>query len=172
VGCGLVGPTVIGSQAETPSEGRATRPNAWRARSRGAVHLGLLLSAAAALGTLQLLHVREAYHTVVGLVFVGLVVIHLAQRRRTIVRMATQIVRAKTFVERRFRLAFSDLVLFFITANVLISGVVDWGRGTPTQLPLPAPLDRWHLTSSIALVIYLVVHVWRRRKRLWRSTIR
>jgi hypothetical protein len=87
--------------------------------------------------------------------------------------MATQIVRAKTFLERRIRLAVSDLVLFFITANVLVSGVVDWSRGAPTQLPLlPAPFYRWHLTSSVALVIYVVVHVWRRRKRLWRSTIR
>jgi hypothetical protein len=136
------------------------------------VHLGLLLSAAAALGTLQLLHVKVAFHTDVGLVFVGLVVIHLAQRRRTLARMATQIVRARTFVERRIRLAASDVVLFFITANVLVSGIVDWSRGAPTQLPLPAPLYRWHLDSGIALVIYLIVHVWRRRKRLWRSTIR
>jgi len=106
-------------------------------------------------------------------VFVALVVIHLAQRRVTIARMATQIVRAKTFVERRLRLAVSDVVLLVITANVLASGVVDWSRGAPTELPfLPAPFDRWHLTSSVALVIYLVVHVLRRKKRLWRSTIR
>lgn len=136
------------------------------------MHLGLLLSAAASLVTLQLLHVRQEYHIVVGLVFVGLVVVHLAQRRRTIARMATQIVRTKTSVERRLRLAVSDLMLFFITANVLVSGVVDWRRGAPTQLPLPAPFYRWHLDSGAALVIYLVVHFWHRRKRLWRSTIR
>jgi hypothetical protein len=63
-------------------------------------------------------------------------------------------------------------MLFFITANVLVSGVVDWRRGAPTQLPLPAPFYRWHLDSGAALVIYLVVHFWHRRKRLWRSTIR
>jgi hypothetical protein len=136
------------------------------------VHVGLLVSVAGALATLQLLHVRQWYHTVVGLVFVGLVVVHLTQRRRTIARMATQLVRAKTLVERRIRLTVSDLVLLIITANVLISGVIDWGRGTPTQLPLPPPLQRWHLTSSIVLVIYLGVHVWRRRKRIFRSTIR
>jgi hypothetical protein len=28
------------------------------------------------------------------------------------------------------------------------------------------------LERPVVLVIYLVVHVWRRRKRLWRSTIR
>jgi hypothetical protein len=157
-----------GASLERPADCRST----WRARSRGAVHLGLLCSAAAALGTLQLLHVRVAYHTVVGLVFVGLVFVHLAQRRRTLARMATQLVRVRTFVERRIRLAVSDLLLFFITLNVLISGIVDWSRGAPTQVPLPLPFDRWHLDSGLALVVYLAVHVWRRRKRLWRSTIR
>jgi hypothetical protein len=86
--------------------------------------------------------------------------------------MATQIVRARTFVERSIRLAVSDLMLLFITLNVLVSGIVDWGRGAPTQLPLPAPFYRWHLDSGIALLIYLAVHVWRRRKRLRRSMIR
>jgi hypothetical protein len=159
--------------AEVTDRKPGTRTSAWRTRSRWVVHLGLLLSGAAALGTLQLLHVREAYHTVAGLVFVGLVVMHLAQRRVTIARMATHIVRARRLVERRIRLALSDLVLFFFTANVLVSGVVDWGRGTPTELPLlPAPFYRWHLTSSVALVIYVVVHLLRRKKRFWRSTIR
>lgn len=150
----------------------AGRRSASGAGSRFAVHVALLCSAAAALGTLQLLHVRVAYHTVVGFVFVGLVVVHLVQRRRTIGRMATQIVRARTFVERSIRLAVSDLMLLFITLNVLVSGIVDWGRGAPTQLPLPAPFYRWHLDSGIALLIYLAVHVWRRRKRLRRSMIR
>jgi hypothetical protein len=159
--------------AELAPEPSGDRAAVWRARSRWAVHAVLLLSGIGTLATLQLLHVRQTYHTVVGLVFVGLVVVHLAQRRRTIARMATQIVRAKSFVERRVRLALSDLVLFLITANVLISGVVDWSRGYPTQLPLlPAPFYRWHLTSSVALVIYLIVHIWHRRKRLWRSMIR
>jgi hypothetical protein len=155
--------------ARAPSaEGRA----GWRGRSRAAVHLGLVGSAAAALGTLQLLHVRVAYHSVVGLVFVGLVAVHLVQRRRTIARLAIQLVRARAFVERRVRLAASDLLLFVITVNVLVSGILDWNRGQPTQLPLPGPFDRWHLDSGLALVLYLSVHGWRRRKRLWRSTIR
>jgi hypothetical protein len=148
------------------------RRTVWGTRSRFAVHLGLLCSAAATLATLQLLHVRVAYHTVVGLVFVGLVLVHLAQRRRTLVRMATRLVRARTFVERRIRLTLSDLLLFFITLNVLVSGVLDWGHGQPIQLPLPVPFDRWHLDSGLALVVYLTVHVWRRRKRIRRSTIR
>jgi len=146
----------------------------WHMRSRWAVHIGLLLSAAASLGTLQLLHVRVAYHSVVGLVFVGLVLVHLIQRRHTIARMANQFVRAGSFVERRFRLTVSDLVLFFITMNVLASGIVDWQRGAPTHLPfhLTGPLGRWHADSAVALVIYLAVHVVRRRKRLRQSKIR
>lgn len=146
------------------------RRTSWLAVSRWVVHLGLLCSAAAALATLQLLHVRVAYHAVVGLVFVGLVALHLLQRRRTLARLATQIVRK--FGGRRIRLAVSDLLLLFITLNVLVSGLVDWSRGTPTQVPLPAPFYRWHLDSGVALTIYVVVHVWRRRKRVWRSTIR
>jgi hypothetical protein len=150
----------------------ADRGTAWRARSRWAAHLGLLCSAAAALGTLQLLHVRIAIHTDVGLLFVGLVLVHLAQRRRTLARMATQLARARTFAERRIRLAVSDVMLLFITLNVLVSGILDWSRGVPIQLPLPKPFHRWHLVSGLVLVVYLAVHVWRRRKRLRRSTIR
>jgi hypothetical protein len=157
-----------GVSLERPTHPRTT----WRTGSRVAVHLGLLCTAAASLATLQLLHVRVAYHADVGLAFVGLVVVHLAQRRRTLARMATQLARARVFAERRVRLALSDLLLLFITANLLVSGIVDWGRGQPTQVPLPVPLDRWHLDSGLALVIYLTGHVWRRRKRLWRSTIR
>jgi hypothetical protein len=55
---------------------------------------------------------------------------------------------ARTFVERRIRLAASDLPLIFITLNMLVSGVLDWSRGTPTQLPLPKLFYRWHLDSG------------------------
>ena len=164
--------SLLEPQAGASLEQPVDRGAAWRARSRWAAHLGLLCSAAAALGTLQLLHVRIAIHTDVGLVFVGLVIVHLAQRRRTLARMATQIVRARTFAGRRIRLAVSDVLLLFITLNVLVSGILDWSRGVPTQLPFPRPFDRWHLDSGLVLVVYLAVHVWRRRKRLRRSTIR
>lgn len=75
-------------------------------------------------------------------------------------------------VERELRLLASDAILTFITINVVVSGILDWGRGTPLLLPLPRPLDRWHLTSSAVLVVYLAVHVSRRWKRIRRSTIR
>ncbi len=136
------------------------------------VHLGLLFSAGAALVTLQLLHVRVAYHADVGLVFVGLVLVHLMQRRRTLARMGKGIARARTLVDRTIRLAVSDVLLFIITLNVLVSGIVDWSRGVPARLPVPEPFARWHLDSGLLLVLYLVVHVWRRKKRVRRSTIR
>src|ERR1700688_1626001 len=104
-------------RGEASVERLADSSTARRAWSRWVVHVGLLCSAAAALGTLDLLHVRIAIHTDVGLVFVGLVAVHLAQRRRTLARLATQIVRVRTFVARRIRLTVSDLLLLFITLN-------------------------------------------------------
>ncbi len=113
-----------------------------------------------------------AYHVVVGFFFVGFVVVHLMQRRHAVTQMLRQLGRARLFVERRSALALSDLLLTFLALNVLVSGVVDWHRGEPTSLPFPKPFSRWHLVSGLLLLLYLVAHVWRRRKRLWRSTIR
>jgi hypothetical protein len=116
--------------------------------------------------------VRVADHTVVGFVFVGLAVVHLTQRRRTIACVVTQFALAQTFLERRTDLALSDVLLFLITPNVLMPGILDWGLGQPIQLPLPVPFDRWHLDSGLALVVFLALRVWQRRKRFRRSTIR
>src|SRR3984957_3158309 len=158
----------LGATAQRPARSRT----AWRARSRWLVHLGLLGFLAAALGTLQLLHVRNAIHADVGLAFAGLVVVHLAQRRHRIARMLARLTRLRPRVERELRLLASDAILTFVTINVVVSGILDWGRGSPLLLPVAPPLDRWHLTSSVVLVVYLVVHVSRRWKRLRRSTIR
>ncbi|HTZ07546.1 MAG TPA: hypothetical protein VMB72_00660 [Acidimicrobiales bacterium] len=135
--------------------------------------MGLLVAVAGALGTLQLLHVRNAIHADVGLGFAGLVVIHLVQRRHRIATMVAHVARLGPRVGHELRLLASDAVLAFLTVNVVVSGVLDWGRGAPLLLPqLPLNLDRWHLLSSVALVVDLVVHVARRRTRLRRSTIR
>jgi hypothetical protein len=137
------------------------------------VHLGLLVFAAAALGTLQLLHIRNAIHAGVGLVFGGLVVVHLTQRRHRIAGMLAQVRGLRRRIARELRLLASDAVLAFITANVVVSGLLDWNQGSPLLLPvLPLPFDRWHLLSSVALIVYLIVHVSRRWRRLRRSTIR
>ncbi len=156
--------------------GDAGRPDrsrtAWRARFRLLVHLGLLGAVAGAFATLQLLHVRDTYHVVVGFAFGGLVVVHLLQRRHRIARMVTRIRRAGPRVEREIRLMASDTVLALLTLNVVVSGFVDWERGAQTMLPLPQPFGRWHGISSIVLVGYLIVHVTRRWGRIRRSTIR
>lgn len=161
-----------GRVVEAAVERPARSGTAWRTRSRWLVHLGLLAFGAAALGTLQLLHIRNAIHADVGLVFAGLVVVHLVQRRHRIVRMFVQLGRFRPRVERELRLLASDAILAFLTLNVVVSGVLDWGRGTPIALPFPRPFDRWHLLSSVVLVVYLIVHVSRRWKRIRRSTIR
>jgi hypothetical protein len=155
------------AEVELTSSGHATR----RIWARGLVHLGLLLTTAGALATLTILYIRNAIHADIGLAFVGLVIVHLVQRRRTVARMMTQLARVRSFAERRLRFASSDLLLAFITLNVLVSGVLDWRRGEPIQIPLPRPFARWHLLSGVALVLYLIFHVWHRRKRLRKSTI-
>jgi len=163
---------------ESPGPRHGVRSNpersrsAWPTTSRWLVHLGLLAFAAASLATLQLLHIRNAIHADIGLVFAGLVVVHLAQRRHRIARMVAQLMRLRPRVERELRLLASDAILTVITINVVVSGILDWGRGAPLLLPLPTPFDRWHLTSSVVLVVYLVVHVTRRWRRIRRSTIR
>jgi hypothetical protein len=76
-------------------------------------------------------------------------------------------------VARELRLLASDAILAFITASVVVSGLLDWNQGSPLLLPvLPPPFDRWHLLSSVALIVYLIIHVSRRWRRLRRSTIR
>lgn len=160
------------TQARSSLERPGGRRAVWRARSRFSVHIGLLCTFAAAFGTLQLLHVRNAIHADVGLVFAGLLVVHLAQRRHRIARMLARLGRLRPRLERELRLLASDALLTLITINVVISGILDWGRGAPLLLPLPPPFQRWHLTSSAVLVVYLIVHVSRRWKRIRRSTIR
>lgn len=160
---------VAGAPAGRGARSRSTR----RTRSRWLVHLGLLACAAAALGTLQLLHIRNAIHADVGLAFAGLVMVHLAQRRRRIAGLFGRLWGFRRRVMRELRLLASDVILAFVTVNVVVSGILDWGRGAPLLLPLlPRPLDRWHLLSSVALVVYLAIHVSRRWARLRRSTIR
>src|SRR6516225_850711 len=161
--------TAVGIPAERPARSQT----GWRTRSRWLVHLGLLVFAAAALGTLQLLHIRNAIHADVGLAFAGLVIVHLAQRRHRIAGMLARLWGFRRRVLRELRLLASDAILAFITVNVVVSGILDWNRGAPLLLPvLPRPFDRWHLLSSVALVVYLVIHVSRRWRRLRRSTIR
>lgn len=162
-----------GSAAGAPAERPARSSTGWPTRSRWLVHLGLLVFAAAAVGTLQLLHIRNAIHADVGLAFAGLVIVHLAQRRHRIAGMFARLWGFRRRVVRELRVMASDAILAFVTVNVVASGLLDWNRGAPLLLPfLPQPFDRWHLLASAVLVVYLVIHVSRRWRRLRRSAIR
>jgi hypothetical protein len=130
----------------TPASGAGVavtgrRKQVWRARTRFLVHLALLACLAGALATLQLLHVRVAYHADVGLAFAGLVVVHLAQRRHRLGRMFQGLVGVRPRVAREVRLLASDAILAFLAANVVVSGVIDWGRGSPVEVNFPPPLE-------------------------------
>lgn len=143
-----------------------------RSHYRWLIHLGLLISAIAALVTLAYMDAGIGLHAAVGLVFVAFVIVHLTQRRRTVSRLVAQLARARSLVEHKVGLAGADALLAFITLNVLISGVVDWSEGVPIQIPLPRPFNTWHKLSSLILVGYLIVHIWHRSKRLRGSVIR
>jgi len=146
---------------------------------RWLVHLGLIVSFGLALavsigrsGSAGL-----TLHVVAGLCFAGLVVFHLAQRRRTLRGLAPDLTRPAGWRRQRGRLALSAGVLVFLAANVIVSGVVDWITGHSMMLPLrrigiPLPALNWHTTMSLVLVIYVVAHVVRRRARLRHSQIR
>ncbi len=72
----------------------------------------------------------------------------------------------------RYR-GWSDFVLFLLTLNVMVSGLGDYVVEHTIFLPIPGPyvLQKWHAMSALILLIYVVTHVVRRRRRLWRSRI-
>ena len=52
-----------------------------------------------------------------------------------------------------------------LTAVLLASGLYDWIAGHPTRI-------RWHALTGVALAGLLLVHTLRRRRRLYRSSVR
>jgi len=146
-----------------------------RARSRWTVHLALLITITVALVPLLLFHVssRVTVHVVIACVFLGLVIVHLAQRRRTLSRLVAQLARAGSRMKGR-RLAVSDAVFGFLVLNVLASGIYDLVTGRNTRIDVPGIhlYIGWHSLSSVLFLGCLITHVIRRRKRLRRSLIR
>jgi hypothetical protein len=144
---------------------------------RWRVHVGLIVSGMLALLTVVVVR-GVLLHVVAGVVFAGLVGVHVAQRRRTVRNLAGGLARLDGWRTSRGRLAMSDGVLAFLGANVLVSGIADWIDGRSLMLPvraltgIPIPALNWHTSTSLAFVIYLVVHVVRRRGRLRHSRIR
>ena len=146
-----------------------------RARSRWAVHLALLITLIVALVPLLLFNgnARVTVHIVVACVFVGLVIVHLAQRRHTLRRLIAQFVRAGSRMKGR-RLVVSDAIFGFLAVNVLASGIFDLATGQNARVPLPGLrlFIGWHSLSGLLFLGYLIAHVIRRRRRLRRSLIR
>lgn len=144
-------------------------------RRRRYVHLGLLIGLAGALLSLTYLSHSITIHVVLGVLFMAFLVAHLYQRRRTVRSLAKRLITRGRSKSRR--VAISDTILEFLGVNVLVSGIVDRLHHQATYLPLlqnlglPPGLTRWHQLSSIILVIYVIVHVSRRKKRLRRSHI-
>lgn len=128
---------------------------------RWLVHLFLIASAVVSLVLEPIL----ALHVIVGLVFVGFVVVHLLQRRKTSAKLLRRLTNLRSLSRRPGRLAVADTFLFVVTAGMLASGLWDLAIGHPTRV-------RWHAITGVLLVAYLVVHTLRRRTRLRRSTVR
>ncbi len=121
---------------DDPVAGQNRAPG--RARSCWAVHLALLITIIVALVALLLFNVgpRVTVHVVIACVFLGLVIVHLAQRRHTLSRLVAQLARAGSRLKGR-RLAVSDAIFGFLVLNVLASGIYDLVTGRNTRLPLP-----------------------------------
>jgi len=172
VNSGPAGPASLADRQEAVAgQNRASG----RARSRWAVHLALLVTIIAALVPLLLFtgNSRVTIHVVVACVFLGLVIVHLGQRRHTLRRLIAQLARAGSRVRSR-RLAVSDVIFGFLAANVLASGIFDLATGHNASIPLPGIhfFIGWHSLSGLLFAGYLIAHVIRRRKRLRRSLIR
>ena len=144
-----------------------------RARSRWTV--ALLITVTAALVPLLLFGVspRVTVHIVIACFFLGLVIVHLAQRRHMLSKLIAQLGRAGSRMKGR-RLAVSDAIFAFLAANVLASGIYDFATGQNTRIPLPGIhlFIGWHSLSSVIFLGYLIAHVIRRRRRLRHSRIR
>lgn len=145
-------------------------------RSRYVVHLSLIGTFVAALVVLLYDPSSTTFHVVFGVAFVALVGVHLVQRRRTVRRLATQLTSLALLAKPRGRLALSDFILALLTVNVFVSGFANLITGRNIPVPLSAlgltVFIGWHGLSSIVLLIYLVLHIGRRRARLQRSHIR
>lgn len=100
-------------------------------------------------------------HVLLGLAFVGLVVVHLGQRRRT---SSALVRRLRRPVGRSGRLALADVLLAALTVAMLGSGLWDW-LDQPTKI-------RWHAITGVLLAGLLAVHTTRRSRRLRKSDVR
>jgi ABC-type spermidine/putrescine transport system permease subunit II len=101
----------------------------------------------------------------------------MVQRRHTVARLAVTLGRPLAWLQRRGRMAWSDLVLTLLALNLLVSGTYDLATGTqvilhPRAAGIPLRDIGWHVSAALLLLAYLCVHVARRWGRIRRSVIR
>jgi hypothetical protein len=150
------------------------------ARNRWLVHLALILGflgaviSAVFLSRRYLGHSGTTDHSIIGLLVLALVLAHLTQRRQTVKRLIARFFRRQNSRGTRTRLAISDTILWILTLNAMVSGIVDFMVGHTIFLSIPGPsiLQKWHAMSVLILLVYVIVHVIRRRGRLRASHIR
>jgi hypothetical protein len=150
------------------------------ARNRWLVHLTLILCFLAAVVSAVFLsrkylgHSGTTDHSIIGLIVLGLVLVHLTQRRQTVRRLLSRLFGRPTSTNRQLRLATSDMILWLLTLNAMVSGIADFVVGHTIFLSIPGPniLQKWHAMSVLVLLVYVIVHVVRRRGRLRTSQIR
>jgi hypothetical protein len=128
---------------------------------RWIVHVTLIGSAITSLALEPVLSLHVAF----GLLFVLLVGVHLAQRRRISKRLALRLLKIQKLLAPPGRLALADGFLFIMTMAMLISGF--WDLWAPHHTKI-----RWHAITGVVLTIYLAVHTVRRWRRLRFSQIR
>lgn len=119
-------------------------------------------------------HSGTTDHSIIGLIVLGFVLVHLTQRRQTVRRLLSRLIGQTSSLVRQTRLAVSDMILWILTLNAIVSGVADFLVGHTIFLSVPGPtiLQKWHAMSVLVLLVYVIVHVVRRRKRLRTSHIR
>jgi hypothetical protein len=118
-------------------------------------------------------HTGTTNHAIIGLIVLAFVGVHLFQRRHTVWRLISKFWGERTPGTRK-RLAISDLILWVLILNATVSGVADFIVGHTIHLPVPGPyiLQKWHAMAAIVLLVYVIVHVIRRRARLRTSHVR
>ena len=146
-------------------------------RRRWYVHLALLTSLAGSLVSLIYLSHSITIHVIFGVLFMVMLIFHLYQRRRTVKALLKRLAGVEVRSKPSVRLALSDTILELLVVNVLVSGIVDSLRHQATQITFvasigfPQGLAQWHKLGAILLVLYVIAHVIRRRRRLRRSHI-
>jgi hypothetical protein len=141
------------------------------------VHLALIVSLAGSLFSLIYLSKSITIHVIFGVWFMGMLLFHFYQRRRTVTSLIKRLIGLQTRTRATTRLAISDTVLELLVLNVLVSGTIDGLNHNATEFPfasaigLPPGLSQWHKLAALVLVVYATVHIIRRRRRLRRSHI-